>query len=86
MRTDEQRVKLKEGEKKNKHLDLARELKKTVLAIVIYALGKICKRQVQEIGGLRNKKTSGDHPNYNCTLAIIWLCVKRTSNLHKDRT
>ena len=22
----------------------------------------------------------------NCTLAMIWLCVKRKSNVHKDRT
>ena len=23
---------------------------------------------------------------YTCTIAMIWLCVKRTSNVHKDRT
>ena len=23
---------------------------------------------------------------YKCTIAMIWLCVKRTSNVHKDRT
>ena len=22
----------------------------------------------------------------NCTIAMIWLCVKRISNVHKDRT
>ena len=24
--------------------------------------------------------------DYICTIAMIWLCVKRTSNVHKDRT
>ena len=22
----------------------------------------------------------------NCTIAMIWVCMKRTSNVHKDRT
>ena len=49
----EQRIELKEGEKKNRYLDLARELKKlwnikvTVIPIVIVALGTVIKGLVQ---------------------------------------
>ena len=48
------RVKLKESEKRDKYLDLARELKKlwnmkvTVMPIVIVALGTVGKGLVQE--------------------------------------
>ena len=62
------RVKLKENEKKDKYLNLARELKKlwnmkvTVILIVIDALGTVTKRLIL---GLGNKRTSRDHPNYN---------------------
>ena len=62
------RIKLKESEKKDKYLDLARELKKlwdmkvTIITIVVgafwYSHLRITKRTV----GLGNKKTSGDHP------------------------
>ena len=58
------RVKLKENEKKNKYLDLAREVKKlwnmkaTIIPIVIGGLDKGTR-------GLGNKRTSGDHPNYS---------------------
>ncbi len=57
------RVKLKESKKKDKYLDLARELKKklwntkvTVIAIVIGALGSVTKRLLKgledlEVGG-----------------------------------
>ena len=56
------RINLKESEKKDKYLDLARELKKlwnmkvTIVPIVIGALGKITKRLLKgledlEVGG-----------------------------------
>ena len=56
------RINLKEGEKKDKYLDLARELKKlwnmkvTIVTIVIGALGTITKRFLKgledlEVGG-----------------------------------
>ena len=53
-------VKLKEGKKRDKYLDLARELKKqwkkivTVISIVVGAFGK-------ETGRHRNQRTSRDH-------------------------
>ena len=57
-------VKLKESEKKDKYLDLARELKMMVIPIVIGARGSH-----QRIGirttWLLNKRTTGDHPNYS---------------------
>ena len=72
-RTDH-RVKLNESEKKNKYFDLARELKKlwnmkvTIIPIAVGVLGshqKINKRT----GGLGNKRTGGDHPNF-CIIEI----------------
>ena len=57
------RVKTKENEKIDKYLYLARILTKlrymriTVIPIIIGALGTVT-------GGIRNKRTSGDHPNY----------------------
>ena len=60
-------VKLKENEKKYKYLGLARELKKlrnvkvTIIPIVIGAFGTVTKGLFK---GLGNKRTSGDHPNY----------------------
>ena len=63
-------IKLKESEKNDKYLDLARELKKTAEYesddntncdfIFWYNHQKINKGT----GGLRNERTSGDHPNY----------------------
>ena len=53
-------VKLNENEKKDKYLDLVRELKKLwnmKVMMIIGALGTVA-------GGLRNKRPSGDHPNY----------------------
>ena len=56
------RIKLKECEKKDKYLDLARELKKlwnmqvTVMPIIIGAFGS---------GGLRSWRKRGDHQNYS---------------------
>ena len=66
----DQRVTLKESEKKDKHLDLARKLKKklwsikvTALPIVIGALGTVTRGLVKGPRGLRNK--SGDNPDYS---------------------
>ena len=65
------RIKLKESEKKDKYLDLARELKKlwnmkvTVIPIVIAALGTVTKETGTITGGLGNKSMNGDHPNYS---------------------
>ena len=61
----DQRVKLKESEKRGKYLNLARELKKmwnmigTLTPIVIGEHGTAAKGLVQ------NKRTNGDHPNYS---------------------
>ena len=62
------RIKLKESEKKDKYLNLARNLKKKLWNIVYtnrdwcfrYSNRKIIKRT----GGLGSWRTSGDHPNY----------------------
>ena len=64
------RIKLKEYEKKDKYLDLARELKKlwnmnvTNIPIVIGAFSTITK-ELLETGGLGSWRTSGGHPNYD---------------------
>ena len=65
------RVKLKETEKKDKYLDIARELKKTVEHesdsdpncnwCSLYSH----QRTGTRTGGYGNKKTSGDHLNYS---------------------
>ena len=63
------RIKLKEYEKNDKYLDLARELKKTlviipiVIGVFLYSNWKIIKRT----GGLGSWRPSGDHPNYSIT-------------------
>ena len=63
------RVKLKESEKNDKYFNLTRELKKlwnmkmTIIPIVIGAFGTVTKGLIKSIGGLENKRTSGDHPN-----------------------
>ena len=62
------RVKLKESEKKYKHQDFTRELKKlwnvkvTVIPIEIGTFGTVTKGLVK---GLGNKKKSRDNPNYS---------------------
>ena len=67
------RIKLKECEKKDKYLDLARELKKlwnmkvTIIPILIGAFGAVNKGLLQGTGGLGSWQTSGDHPNYYIT-------------------
>ena len=67
------RVKLKESEKRGKCLDFAKELKKqqqrnikvTVIPVVMCALGTVTKGLVQRLEGLGNKRTSGDLINYS---------------------
>ena len=62
-------VKLKESEKKDKYLDLVRELKKLWIEKgANYIHCNWCswyshRRIIKRTGGLENKKTSGDHPN-----------------------
>ena len=68
---DDHRIKLKEREKKNKYLDLAREPKKlwnmkvTIIPIMIGAFGTVTKGLLKEPWGLGGRSMSGDHPNYN---------------------
>ena len=65
----DQGIKLKECEKKNKYLDLAWEsknmwnMKVSIIPIVIGAFGS-AQRINKGTGGLRNKRTNGDHLNY----------------------
>ena len=67
------RVKLKESEKKNKYLDLARELKKlwnmkvTFIPIIIDARGTVAQGIDTRTGGFGNKRISWDYPNYCIT-------------------
>ena len=72
------RIKLKECEKKDKYLDLAKELKKlwnmkvTIVPIVIGAFGTITKGLLKgladlEAGGLGSWRTSRDCPNDSIT-------------------
>ena len=62
-------MKIKENEKRDKFLDLARELKKlwnmrvTVIPIVIDALGTIPKGFVKGTRKFRNQRMCGEHPN-----------------------
>ena len=63
------RVKLKENEKKDKYLNFAWELKKLWNMKVSYTNCNWCywyshQRIIKGTGGLGNKRTSGDHPNY----------------------
>ena len=37
----------------------------TVIPFIIYAIGTITERFVIGTGGLENKRTNGDHPNYS---------------------
>ena len=68
------RVKLKENEKKDKYLDLARELKTVehesdVYINCIWYSWYSNQRIIKWTGGHRNKTASGDHPNY-CIIEI----------------
>ena len=64
------RIKLKTYEKRDKYLDLARELKKlwnmkvTIMPIVIWNLGSH-QRIDTKTGGLGNNGTGGNCPNYS---------------------
>ena len=66
----DQRIKLKENEKKDKYQDLAMELKKTVehesdsYTNCDWYFWYSHRRIIKETGGLGNKRMSGDHPNY----------------------
>ena len=79
-------TKLKESEKKDKYQHLVREWKTlwnmrvTVISIVISALGT--KGLVQGNGGLGNKRTSRDHPNY-CIIKISQNIEKSSGNLRR---
>ena len=64
------RVKLRESEKKDKYLDLARELIKlwnVKVTIIPIVNGDFYSHQmvIKETGALGNKRTCGYHPNYN---------------------
>ena len=82
---DDHRVKLKENEKRDKYRDLARELKKIVKHeksgnpnhnwCSWYSHQRIDART----GRLRNKRTSGDHPNY-----YIIKISQNTEEIHGD--
>ena len=69
------RVKLKESEKRDNYLDLARELKKTMEheSDGDTNCNSCARYSYQRIGAgngvLRNKRTSADHPNY-CIIKI----------------
>ena len=61
--------------KKDNYLDLERELKKmrnmkvTIIPIVIGALSTVTKELVQDLENFEIKRTSGNHPNY-CIIEI----------------
>ena len=63
------RIKLKECEKKDKYLNLARELKKlwnmkvTIIPIVIGAFGTVTKKLLKGTGGFGSWRMCGDYPN-----------------------
>ena len=65
------RVKIKENEKRNKHLDFARERKKlrnmkvTVVPIVISALGTIPKGLERGAGRVGNCRANQTHSNHS---------------------
>ena len=62
-------INLKQCEKNDKYLDLARELKKlwnmkvTIVPIVIYALGTITKGLLKVLKALGSWRTGRDYPN-----------------------
>ena len=70
------RVRQKENEKRVKYQDFARELKKlwnmkvTMKIILIGLLGMVTKGFITRTGGLGNKRTREEHPNYS----IIEFC------------
>ena len=44
-------------------------MKETIISIVIGALARLTEGLIKRLGGLRNKRTCGDHPNY-CIIEI----------------
>ena len=85
------RVKLKESEKKDKNLDLARVLKTNKQTVELeyddYTNCNWCTSYNHQridtwTGGLGNKKTSGDHPNY-CIIEIGQNAEKSPGNLRR---
>ena len=76
------KMKLKESEKRDKYLDLVRQLKETTEHES--DRDTRCKRRCRyshqsigtETGGLGNKRTSGDHPNYS--IVKIGLNIKKS--------
>ena len=63
--TADYRVKLKENEKKDKYLDLAREHESDVYTSCDWCSWYSHQMIIKGNGGLRNKRTSGDHSNYS---------------------
>ena len=67
---EDHRVKLKESEKRDKYLDFARELKKTMKhegdsdTNCYWCTWNSYQKISKWTGGHGNIKTSGDHPNY----------------------
>ena len=63
------RVKLKENEKRDKYLDLARELKKTVKhegdTNCNWCTWNDLQGLSKRAGRVRNRRMSGDYPNYS---------------------
>ena len=82
------KVKLKESKKKDKYLDLARELKKLwnmkVTVIPIFVIGMLNSHQRIDkgTGQLGNKRTSEDHPN-NSVFKISQNTEKSPGNLQE---
>ena len=65
------RIKLKECEKKDKYFGLARKLKKlwnmnvTIIPIIIGDFGTVTKGLLKGLEDLQSWRTSRDHPNYS---------------------
>ena len=82
------RVNLKEIEKKDKYLDLARELKKTVEhesdgdTNCNWCSWYSHQRIDKGTGGLGKKRTSGDHPNYSI-IEFIQNTLESSGNLRR---
>ena len=77
------RIKLKECEKRDKYLDLAKELKKlwnmkvTIIIIVIGAFGTVTKGLLKGPGGFGSWRLSGDHLNNSI--------IENSQNTEKSR-
>ena len=67
----DQRLEWKVNEKKNKYLDITRELKKlwnmkvTFMPIMIGALGTVTRRLIKGLEDLEIKRKNSDHPNWD---------------------